>query len=355
NKSKEIGDRYKNTKYPFLIIPQGFKLPYTSEKDKKINKTRKLDRNTNDITKYNQKPIEAKAQQEESNKINEELQKEFNAGKGTCFDNNHKLFGIRIDNETIINDKHSSGYNISPETDDIYNQAINPENKKIETGTTNNTSFLNSGIPTIKIYSNSNELSNLSDTLESICWNRISCERRDVIMSRSANNSFDYPNNPLTKGKQNEIIKTNQEERNKQEAQDLEKRNNPYKDQKVKLWYTVHCDNKAEFEKSEIPAPILEGFFEQSSNDAWDFTVYGKAIHKGTPIELHVWEKHNCNRNWLGYDSADVKYNVYPITHEGIEHVRNSLYADTLALKDEDLGQSWSNDQPGNQIELKIR
>ncbi|MGL4758502.1 MAG: hypothetical protein ACRCXZ_04150, partial [Patescibacteria group bacterium] len=225
NNTTDIGDRYKDTKYPFLLIPQGFKLPYTSDKDQKINKTRKLDRNTNDITKYGQKLIETKAQQEESAKINEELQIKFKKGEGTCFDNNHKLFGIRLDNETIINDKHSSGYNINEEADDQYHPAINPEIKKINSGTAaNSTSILQIGIPSIKIYSNSNELSTLSDTLESICWNRISCERRDRIILRPESGDFSYPRNPLTKNSDGSRAKTQLDGKTEQQRAEEEKK-----------------------------------------------------------------------------------------------------------------------------------
>jgi hypothetical protein len=204
-----------STQFPFVIVPQGFNLPYTADKDKKIIDNMSIKSNAYEITKQSIATFNTSTTVKQNKEIEDKLTSDFLSGKGNCYDNTHRLYGLRLDSEFTLNNKNSDSLTNSPESNDNYSEYITPDNKtqsKINKDkqsnpnstqppiqTTDIRNLLGSGIKSIKIYSNSNELSPLTDTLESICWNIISCQRRDQIMARTTNSSSTI-NSLLTEG-----------------------------------------------------------------------------------------------------------------------------------------------------------
>ncbi|MGL4758550.1 MAG: hypothetical protein ACRCXZ_04390, partial [Patescibacteria group bacterium] len=154
---------------------------------------------------------------------------------------------------------------------------------------------------------------------------------------------------PLTKDIDGNSIPVNKDQIKNQEDKDKEQRQNPYQNQKVKLYFTIHCDDKTTLTKSEIPAPILSSLV-QDKNSMDQYSLNILSIPKGFPIELHTEEHHNCNSYNLIYEKTNK---IYPITWSGVDHINNFIYKDTFNLKDEDVGEYWAEstiDKNSNQI-----
>jgi pimeloyl-ACP methyl ester carboxylesterase len=313
----------KESKYPFTLTIQGHQLQYQSNKDKEIIRNKGYNPNSYNITKQT---LITK-----SDTTPDQMSEDFLKGKGRCFDNTHRLYGIRLNTDLIINNQHSSGYNISPEANKDYKEVIQKDNNKSKT----EYQFSSQQIPSIKIYSSTNILSSFADTLESICWNELSCERRDKILSRTPILTSMLPKTPLSKDvdRLKELKKDD-----KFALEELERTKDPFKNSKVKLKYIIHCDDKAELIGSEVPSPTLTRI-KQKDDNLKKYTIEALSIPKNTPIDIETQEHVNCS--WLNF-KYDVVTKTYNIKDSSIEHVANLIYKNSLQIKDEDVIKNWA-------------
>ncbi len=344
---------YKESSFPFVIVPQGFQLPFTTEKDKRIIENKKYNSFAYDISNYSQRSFEPGQAKPENQQWDKSITDRFLNGEGTCYDNSQRLFGLRLDSELIINNQHSSSADSSPDKDNNYQEVVYPNTDKSEYTINSGRislppNLLNTNIPSIKIYSNTNQLSTLTDTLESICWNKLSCQRRDQIMSRTPVNTNNiYPANPLTKdasGFSTGNTKEDQDKLKQQEEEDKLRRDNPFYGKKVVLKYIIHCDDKAELLESDIPEPVLESILEDPANnkEVSNYNLTLKVIAKGFPIELRTEERTNCEFWNLKFNKEN---HVYELNNNGIgvQNINNFVYKDTINFKDEDVASFWTD------------
>ena len=128
-----------------------------------------------------------------------------------------------------------------------------------------------------------------------------------------------------------------QDKDKKQQEDDAKRRDNPFYDKRVVLHYTLHCDDKLSFNYAEVPPPVMESVI-QGKYDDKEYTLKIKTIAKNFPIELKTEEHTNCS--WLNLVNEKHSHS-YLIENGGVNHVNNSIYKDTLNLKDEDVGSFW--------------
>ncbi|MGL4759764.1 MAG: hypothetical protein ACRCXZ_10625, partial [Patescibacteria group bacterium] len=165
---------------------------------------------------------------------------------------------------------------------------------------------------------------------------------------RPESGDFSYPRNPLTKNSDGSRAKTQldgkteqqraEEEKKKAEAE-KERKINPFHDQKVYMWFTVHCDHKTTFHGASIPAPKFD-IIQTNVNNKDAYQVYLYSIAKGFPIQLRTYEHTNCKHLGL---SHDTERHEYDIPFKGVEHIQTNIYKDTVHIKDEDIFNFWVN------------
>jgi hypothetical protein len=339
----------KESKYPFTLTIQGHQLQYQSNKDKEIIRNKGYNPNSYNITKQT---LITK-----SDTTPDQMSEDFLKGKGRCFDNTHRLYGIRLNTDLIINNQHSSGYNISPEANKDYKEVIQKDNNKSKT----EYQFSSQQIPSIKIYSSTNILSSFADTLESICWNELSCERRDKILKRPPSITDMTPKTALTKDVERlTIIKTKQKEDNQKMFDDLLlEAKNPFAKSPVKLNYKVNCQGISEFLGSEVPAPLIIKIQKDPNLRAEEmlYNVLGKSIAKGHRIIASI-KSDEC---YWGGVIVKKTYNQEIEISKGVDNVGIYSYKDTknkFEWKVSDITQNnskviWQENDNDYQLNLK--
>ncbi|MGL4759545.1 MAG: hypothetical protein ACRCXZ_09505, partial [Patescibacteria group bacterium] len=159
-------------------------------------------------------------------------------------------------------------------------------------------------------------------------------------MSRSPSYGFSYPSNPLTKGADGSIIKINDEGRKKQEDEDKKRRENPFYDKKVIVKFRIDCQEQVYMTGSEIPAPILSISEKHDQNDNITM-IGGKSIGYDIPFKAQIWVD-ECY--WGNFIVKNTHYKEFEVNKK-LDRILNSVYKDSVALKDEDVESQNLNNQ----------
>jgi hypothetical protein len=349
------------TDYPFKLTIQGNLLPNKTEFDKQIISQLQTKTNPTELTLVDQVNVvtPTTANQEQ----------EYNAGKGRCFDNSQTIYGMNMKNNSIVNPFNSDGKEFAGGNNpfsNIYNNSNsgnNSEKDKIKP-TLNQLSDYKSVIDqssvvdiftpgttkSLQLYSSTNDLTNLATVIESICWNELTCFQRDSIIQRQPNYSKTMVpkkviNSNNAKALLDPVFKKQEDQKaNKAKADQV----NPYHDQFVTLTYTVHCDGNSELTGSQIPAPIMKEL-QQEDQDQSKFKIKISSIYKKFPLKVNVYSDECNNLSVFGLFNIPLptikstSYSQHDIP-QGVDHINNFVYKDTINLKDEDIAKYWSEE-----------
>jgi hypothetical protein len=327
NADKNFADQY-----PFTLSLGGHQLQANTSKDQKIISNLNLNLSTLDIASQGL----STANQSLTLPENAQMLNDLKKGNGRCFDNNHRLYGIPIGTQTILNPQHSSGYGINPEIDDGYSETIIGLNSSQPLLNTKNNLSL-------KVYANTNILQPFISTLESICWNDLSCYTRDNLISRPSSQVNLLPARSLSRDAQ-DLLQLRSDSGRRSQEDNIKNTNDPYFNQYAELTYTIHCDSKPELTSSNIPPPILKEL-NQSRSDSSQFTLTITSVHKTFPLKVKTYTD-ECNKldlPWFVIPLQTVKATHYQehIIPKGLDHIQLFTYKNSTQLQDEEISHTW--------------